>query len=571
MTTDLIREALDAATEFADGGHPFDVAALARGEHGDFPLTETGQAELFVFAHGHRVRYDHKRQRWLTFRGHHWREDRDGELYRLAIETARLRREIAAHIEDPDRAKPVFSFALQAESQAKIKAVLGIAQTLPPIADNGEGWDEDPDLLGVANGVIDLRTSTLRPGYPADRITKTCPIAFDPTASAPTWERAVEAMMSGDRQLVDFLQVAAGYSLTGHTREQVLLVAHGSGANGKSTFLNIVRAAAGDYAVNMAFSAVEMVGRSQLTPELAMLPGKRLVTSSETNDGSRLNEARVKALTGGDTITANPKNRDPFEFRPVVKLWLATNHLPSVRDDSHGFWRRLRLIPFRHQFSGEEMDPNLEGKLMAELPGVLRWMVEGARRWYAAGLVAPDTVLLATDAYRADSDPLADFIAERCVISEVAQTRAGDLYKTYLSWANEHSLGRETLTPTRFGKRLAERFERLHTRDGKAYRGIGLAFDVTGSSAGDGFEVGFASLAPTASVQARTDENPSQPVTGPRNRSNEGYNTSTCDAGDGLGGHSQLLEKSNSRVRSDLQKGSQPVTPSHEQTVREEL
>ncbi len=551
MTTDIIRAALEAATEYGEGDDsPLKPEDIASGEFGEFPLTDIGNAELFSLLYGERVRYDHMRHRWLIFDAHHWREDLDGEIRRMAFETARTRKVIAAHIRDADKSKRAFAWASHSQSRPRVEAMVDFAKSLHPIADRGDGWDANPDLLGVANGVVDLRTGRLRGGTPADRITLIAPVAYDEDAEAPTWLSAIDAMMEGDRALLTFLQAALGYSLTGHTREQVFFVLHGSGANGKSVTLNVARTVAGGYGHNLPFTALEQSARSQsIAADIAQLPGRRLVTSSETSDSTRLYESRIKALTGSDPITAAEKFKAPFTFKPVAKLWLATNHLPTVHDDSHGFWRRMRVIPFRHQFRGDELDPGIEAKIQDELPGTLRWMVEGAVRWYAEGLRAPESVRLATEVYRSDSDPLADFITERCLVSEAAQSPAGHLYKIYLNWANEHGLGRETLSSTVFGKRMGERFTKAHTRTGKVYQGVGIAFQRDGlGTSGNGFEVQFDGLSRepvTASSSPETRHADSEVVTR-----------------DGLGGHSAEVGKTPPHVGGDTEKRSQPVTPS---------
>jgi putative DNA primase/helicase len=220
----------------------------------------------------------------------------------------------------------------------------------------------------------------------------------------------------------------------------------------------------------MPFSTIELRDRTAIPNDLAALVGRRFIIASETNDGARLNEARVKALTGCDPVTARFLHGEWFTFEPVSKFWLAVNHKPIVRDDSHGFWRRIRLIPFRQRF---DVDPTLGEQLEAEAPGILAWAVRGALAWQRDGLQAPASVMEATAEYEADSDPLAAFLMEACTLDVNAEVGARDLFEHYRAWATHHGLtDRERLTPTMFGRKVRERFERVQGRRGNVYRGL---------------------------------------------------------------------------------------------------
>jgi len=281
-------------------------------------------------------------------------------------------------------------------------------------------------------------------------------------------------ILNRDDELIDYVHRAIGYSLTGLTIEQVLFLLYGSGANGKSVLLRILRAVFGKYAYNMPFSTVELRDRAAIPNDVAALADKRLVTAAETNDGARFNEARIKALTGCDPVTARFLHSEFFTFEPVAKFWLSVNHKPHVADDSYAFWRRVRLIPFLRQFR-EDADPNLEKKLHDELPGILTFFVNGCRQWQQRGLKPPDVVQVATEQYQKESDPLSRFIDERCVIAATASVQASTFYKAYLLWANNQGFReREVLSSTAFGRRMSERFQKQETRDATFYQGVGL-------------------------------------------------------------------------------------------------
>jgi len=437
-------------------------------------LTELGAAERFTRLHGHRMRYDHRRERWLLWEGHRWRPDADTAVARLAFTFARQwQRE--AFDETATRREQVVKFTFALERRNTLANMLYLARSLKPIADAGDHWDADPWLLGTPSGVVDLRTGTCRPGRPRDRLTMQTRAAFEPTAPCPRWERFLTEVFDGQDDLIAFLQRAVGYSLTGITTEQVLFMLYGTGANGKGTFVNTLKHALGDYAWNMPFATVELHERSAIPNDIAALVNRRFVIASETNDGARLNEARVKALTGCDPMTARFLHSEFFEFEPVAKFWLSVNHRPVVRDNSYGFWRRLRLIPFKHRFT---LDGTLAAQLEAEAPGILAWAVRGALAWQADGLTAPAIVVQATDAYEAESDPLRDFLEEACEVSNPqASEYAVPLFTRYKAWADRRGLGerdRDRLSQTMFGRKMGERFEKDHDRKGWFYTGVTL-------------------------------------------------------------------------------------------------
>lgn len=440
-----------------------------------FPRTDSGNAELFASLYGDQLRYDHRRNRWLLWTGHWWKPDIDQEVLRLAKETTRRRYQVAPGLfDDPDELKAEAKWAISSESRMRLDAVLALAQAERPIADSGEGWDADPWLLGVANGVVDLRTGAVREGRPEDRITMHSPIPYDSEAQCPRWLTFLKEVFGDDDELIDFIWRACAYSLTGLTNVECHFFCWGSGCNGKGTFHRVQREVMGDYAANTPFSTLEMSSRNSIPNDLAALYSKRLVTASELNEAVRLNEARMKMLAGQDPVTARFLHGEFFTFVPNAKFWLAVNHKPMVNDDSTGFWRKIRLIPFTQCFEGRA-DRNLKDALRAEYPGILAWMVDGCLEWQRRGLEPPQSVRAATEQYRAESDPVADFLKERCSTGANATARAGELYIAYQSWALKQGLKeREQLSATRFGRLMGQRFPKDSDRDGTFYQGVAL-------------------------------------------------------------------------------------------------
>jgi putative DNA primase/helicase len=227
-----------------------------------FHLTDAGNAELFASLNAHKVRYDHRRGRWLVWEAHRWRPDRNGQVYRLAKDAMRRRFRDAASIEDLNTRSLAAGWAVKSENRNRLDALLKLAQSELPLADTGEDWDADPTLLCVSNGVIELKTGTLRDGRREDRLTMSADTAFQPAARCPRWEQFLAEVLDGDQALISFVHRAVGYSLTGATSEQCLFLCHGTGANGKSTFLEVLRHVLGDYGLNTPFSTLELQQRN---------------------------------------------------------------------------------------------------------------------------------------------------------------------------------------------------------------------------------------------------------------------------------------------------------------------
>lgn len=417
-----------------------------------FRQTDAGNAEWIAHLYGDRLRFNHARKYWLIFKGGHWQVDDDGEVNRLAKLAARQRGKEAGQLEEDAGLEEAVKWALKSEHAYRIRAALKLAESTPPIADNGKGWDSEPFLLGVQNGVLDLRTGKLRAAKPEDRITLRTAVPFEPSAKCPRFEQFVCEIFLDDVELIGYVKRAIGYCLTGDVSEQCLFLCYGEGANGKSVLLEIFRYVLGGLAHNLPFSAFELTGRSTIPHDLAGVVAKRFVTSAETNENVRFNEARLKAISGGDTCTARFLFQEFFSFDPTAKFWLAFNHKPRVTDDSHGFWRRIRLIPFPVKFEGGRADKDLLGKLKAEGAGILAWAVRGCLAWQREGLGEPSAVRAATKLYREESDALATFLEERYESSPKSVVGSTQILEEFKQWAEAN--GEEPLSPRALSDRL---------------------------------------------------------------------------------------------------------------------
>lgn len=368
------------------------------------------------------------------------------------------------------------SWAKASESRSVIFSSLALAENL--LAIPADSLDASRYLVGCPAGVLDLSLCAVRPHQQGDRITKRIACDYDSAARAPTWERFVHEIMGGSSELSDYLQTLCGYVLSGERGEHLLPVFHGTGANGKSTFLSTLQALMGDYAGTAAPGLLISRNGTDHPTGLASLQGKRLVVVSETGESGKLNEEQVKQLTGGDRISARRMRQDFYEFDPTHLIVLQTNHKPRVTGTDEGIWRRVKLIPFNVTIPPERRDATLGAKLLAELPGILAWMVEGWRKYKAHGFKEPQAVKVATAEYRSASDHVGAFIEDRCNVGPTLSVNVGVLYVTYKGWCAEN--GEYPLTQRALGLRLAERpgLSQGRSAHARAWRGLGIASHV---------------------------------------------------------------------------------------------
>jgi putative DNA primase/helicase len=371
--------------------------------------------------------------------------------------------------------------ALKALTNRSIDAVIKELPSVPGVPARASDFDARPELLSVLNGTIDLRTGELHPHTPADMITKRLDVAYLPEAEAERWERFLVEVFPNHPEMVDYMRRLVGYGITGSTAEQCFVFMHGQGANGKSVLLEALLHVFRGVTKSTEFSTFEQrTAVGQASPELAELRGARLVTASETEKYSRLAEALVKQLTGGDPVTARRLYGNPFTFTPSFLLLVAGNYKPAILSQDLGVWRRVKLIPFEATFRGDKADKTLPAQLRAEAEGILAWAVRGAMEWYAHGLQEPGSVATATQDYRESEDRLAEFIAARLVQEPTARVAPMAVRRAYQEWAEDAGLGRkEVLSGWALGVELESRkFTKRRVGGRWGFDGIRLATDA---------------------------------------------------------------------------------------------
>jgi putative DNA primase/helicase len=377
---------------------------------------------------------------------------------------------------------PFLKFSKASQNKTRLDAMVNLAKHMLSVHAND--LDSDPWLLNCANGVVDLKTGKFLSPDRGYFMTKNCHVNFGSNANCTKWREFLNDITGEDPELIDFLQKAVGYSLTGEISEHCLFILYGTGLNGKSTFIETIMALLGDYAKKAEMRSFLNRNNDGANNDIAGLCGSRFVSAVEIGRGKSLNEALIKELTGGDSITARFLFNEFFTYIPQFKILLGVNAKPEIHGLDEGIWRRIRLIPFEVKIPKEKVDKNLPKKLRGELPGILNWAIEGCLKWQKEGLGEPSKVMNATSDYRDEMDVLSQFFDERCVLSSetVGDTdkpivSVDQLFTAFLDWSQKN--GADKVTKKAFGALMGERGFKSQPKyyDGKnrrVYEGVGM-------------------------------------------------------------------------------------------------
>jgi putative DNA primase/helicase len=426
-------------------------------------FSDEALALRFADRYTDRLRFVSAWNKWLVWNGNRWCFDDTLTAFDFA---RRICREVAKEC-----SKPRIGVAIA--SAKTVAAVERLAKADRRLAATVDQWDVDPWLLNTPAGVINLRTGKSRSPQPVDYMTKLAGVAPNASCPIPTWLKFLDRTVNGDATLIAFLQRMAGYSLTGSSREHALFFLYGTGANGKSTFLNAITGCVGDYARVAAIETFTASTTERHPTDLAALRGARLVTAVETEEGRRWAESKIKALTGGDRIAARFMRQDFFEFTPMFKLVIAGNHKPGLRSVDEAIRRRFQLIPFTVTITPAERDETLPEQLKAEWPGILAWMIHGCLDWQESGLASPEAVQAATAAYLEAEDALAAWIEESGEFDPSAWELSSALFRSWKAWADR--AGEYVGSLKKFSQRLEDRSASIgmrKARDGHGHRGF---------------------------------------------------------------------------------------------------
>lgn len=445
------------------------------GQPKEFPqrsYDDTGNAQRVIDRFGDQLKYSFVSKQFYVYDGSVWQPDKTG----------RVRQLIDLMIEDMKNEKPIYSNDVDEEdavqllqrhvkrsrsNSSKRNIVDELKHNIPVLP---EEFDQDDMLLNLTNGYLDLTSGVLHDHDREKLFSKQTDFEYTPNAQPSVWLDFLDDIFAGDKSLIRYVQKAVGYSMTGSTREQVMFILHGMGRNGKSVFLETISHILGTYADNIRADSLMVKHQGGVNNDIAKLQGARLVTSSEPNEGFRFDEGLIKEMTGGETVTARFLYGEEFNFKPIFKIWITTNHKPVIRGTDDGIWRRMVLIPFDVQIPLHKVDKDLSEKLLREAPAIIDWALEGALMWQEEGLDMPKKIKKASQDYRNEMDVIEFFVSERCQRDSDYEVGANDLFAEYREWAEE--AGEYSMGQRKFGMKMAEKFDSERKSGGIQYKGL---------------------------------------------------------------------------------------------------
>ena len=425
------------------------------------PLTQAGNALRFKKLYEGKLKYNHTKKTWLIWDGKRWKEDDVEEVLQLGLAISEdIAKDEDKYIQKGVDPKKVLAWFKTSQSKHTILDSVDIAASDPVFRTVINDWDQDLYLVNFLNGTLDLRTMEFYPPRPQDMITKLIPFNYNPEASSPLWEEALNLYFNNNQELITFVQKLCGLSLCGAHLEEIIIFLYGLGSNGKTVFIRVIETLYGEYASKLPIEALinQRLTDDSKKAEIASLVGARFVSTTEIPKGKSLNEGTVKAITGGDAIRVRNLYQNFFTFKPTFTLWIFGNHKPEIIGVDTGIWRRMCMIPFENQIPPEKRKPQDQvlRELLQENEGILNWIVQGWKKYQKDGLQRPNIVTAATESYKEEQDPLADFINDCVIFGANHLTKSNEVYEAYLEWGNNRKEPR-LLSRKKFYELIEER------------------------------------------------------------------------------------------------------------------
>ena len=409
-------------------------------------------------------------KQWMLWNGRYWEPDLSNSIHNLAFAYVQDVKSTLIERDSINDARELSSF----ESLNRLHNIASFAATRLSVS--ASRFNVDQMILATGTDWIDLKTIEAHQPDPNILISKATEVGYLNDAKCPLFEKFIADIFENDAELISFVRKAIGYSLTGSTAEQCMLIMIADGANGKSTFINIINQLLGTYGTTAAAQTLVAQGGTSIGDDLVDLAGARLITVSETEEGQSLAEAKIKQMTGGDTLKGCPLYGSYVEFKITGKLWLATNSLPQINNSDHGIWRRIMAIPFNRTFTAEQQDKALQSKLMVELPGILNWALKGCLEWQQEGLNPPSVIAEQVAEYKSSMDSISQFLRDECEVQPDCSYPASQFYSAYRNWSL--TVGKKPKTSAAF-KRAMESNPSVYqkrTSSGNCWVGIQPCF-----------------------------------------------------------------------------------------------
>lgn len=471
-----------------EGAKPSPKTSPATGGWGERTgLTDLGNAEALVRAHGQDIRYAVDRQVWLCWNGTKWQTDSLAGMAQRAKATVKGYYAALSSLDNPAERTALFKHATASESAGRLAAMIDLARSEPEVTVTSDKFDAKQYLLTCKNGTLDLTSSALKPHCREDYLTRSIALPYNAEATCPKWEAFLDEVFTGDKDTIRYLQKWAGYSLSGDTSEDKLVILHGRGRNGKGSIIAGLVSALGDYSADTPFTTfIKGNNADTARADLAGLAGTRFVIASEADENTTLAEALVKQLTGGDLITCRELYKPFFTYKPRFKIWLATNHIPKITTPSVAIKSRIRVIPLLRQFGGEGATDKCDRSIRDELErgveaeGILAWAVRGFAMWQAEGLEdEPQAVIEATRDMFHEHDKLGLWLEAECILGCRQECLQARLWDNYSAWCEAAGMKPAFRSSTTFARNLLSRggISKVRVADGRMIMGIGLACD----------------------------------------------------------------------------------------------
>ena len=444
---------------------------------GEMQFTDLTNTLYFLRAYQDKIRYCITWDKFLVWNGTNWEIDARGFVQeRIPIFIHQMYR-IMRFINDRILKADFEKHLIKSESFRRIQAIVGLLKMQPSIKVIEKELDTDNYLFNVEGLTLNLKTGKAKEPNIKNLITKKSRFIYEKDADCPTWNLFLMQIFNKDLQLIRFIQKAMGYALSGDVSEQCLFILWGTGANGKSTFLNVMLELFGDYALSTGIETF-MKKNSEQSNDIARLKGMRLVTTSEIEQGRQISESLIKMVTGEDALTARFLYGEYFSFKPTFKIFMATNHKPKIRGADNGIWRRIKMIPFTVTIPPEQRDKNLTEKLIAENSGILNWLLKGYAMWKKEGLEEPAAVREANEEYRMDMDSVGTFVTDCLELDASLQWRLPTnlLYQTYIKWCSKNN--ERVMSQKWLGMRMSEKgFKRVITNGQRLWCGLAVKLE----------------------------------------------------------------------------------------------
>ena len=435
---------------------------------------DMGNSDRYAAAHKGLLRYSYEAKCWFYYNKKVWKRDINGVSERVVNKVLENMNHEKLYIPadmDEEEAREAFQkHVKRSRNKNAVKAMIELARMKNPVTYSE--FDTDNNAVNLNNGWLDLEKNVLNPHDKEKLFTKVADVDFLENAQCPQWGRFLRETFQEDADIISFVQKAVGYTLTTNTSEQVIFVLKGDGNNGKSVFLDVLKAIFNDYAKLITPDALmsQRFNNQNAFVHLAELEGARMAITEETEQGTFFNESLIKQITGNKTMTIKRMYEGVREIPITFKLWLATNYMPLIRGTDYGIWRRLVIVPFDNKVTEDKINKNLIYELLEERSGILNWAIEGYYRWLSEGLKPSEKMLMEVKQHKEDMDWLNKFLEDCCEITEGGTIKASDLYPLYKYWSN--FFGEYTYSNTAFGREVIKRFDRKHTRVGKIFYGI---------------------------------------------------------------------------------------------------